>query len=280
MKGKRTTTTKPYKSIAGVVFGFRRPDYLAQTLTALEANTEADQLTWYAFLDGAVNPISGNRYAEDEQIEACYRLFCESSLNFEITRNKDNECIALQKQKAHQLYDKHDCMMFFEDDLLTSPHYIRLLRIALEQFPLHSILLYTNSNKGKLDHLKLCNIARIWGYGMSEQLYRRIEDRFTRYATAMSSYDYLTRSSTPGLRRALKEQGVPWHSHDVTVTRLSREFGKGKLFPCMTRAKYIGKFGAIAYRTERMWEKRKMHNQARRYVYPSDKKLKQFHIRG
>lgn len=272
--------TTQYSSIAGAVFGFRRADYLAQTVKALEANTEADNLTWYAFLDGPVNLISGNRYAEDKQVEDCYRVFCESSLNFNITRNKHNRCIALQKHKAHRLYDKHDCVMFFEDDLVTSPYYIRLLRIALEQFPLYAVLLYTNSNKGKLNCLKVSRIARIWGYGMSKQLYLRIANRFSRYAEAMRSYDYLTRSFTPGLREALKKQKIPWHSHDVTITRLSRKFGKGKLYPCMTRAKYIGKFGAIAYRTERMWLKRQMHNQPKKYVYPSDAELTEFHIKG
>ena len=267
-----------YKNIAGVVFGFRRNDYLKRTIDSLEKNTEANNLTWYAFLDGAVNQISGNRYAEDSQIEACKKVFEDSKLNFTIIQNRYNKCIALQKEKAHQLYNDHDCIFFFEDDLVVSPYYIRLLRIALEQHPMYTILMNTNKSGGRLNQLTLCNIARIWGYGMSRELYHRIATRYTKYVDFMKDYDYLLRNNAKGIRGRLKRHKVYWHSHDINITRLSREFGKGKLWPRKTRGFYIGEKGAIAYRTKRTWLNKNMHKQPKDYIYRSDKRLDGFVI--
>lgn len=267
-----------YKNIAGVVFGFRRSDYLKQTVESLEQNTEADNLTWYAFLDGPVNPISGNRYATDEQIAACRKVFEDSTLNFSITQNEHNECIALQKEKAHQLYGDHDCIMFFEDDLLVSPHYIRLLRIALEQYPRYAVLLNCDNNRGQPSQLTKCGIARIWGYGMSRELYKLIAPRYNRYAEFMRNYDYLLRNNYKGIHRKLAKNKVYWHSHDINITRLSREFGRGKLWPKVTRGRYIGREGAIAYRTDRSWFKKGMNRQPKKYIHPKDETLSAFHI--
>jgi len=271
-------TTK-FSNIAGVVFGFRRHKYLAQTLQALEKCQEADGVTWYAFLDGAVNPISGNRYAKDKNIEKSYRLLCESSLNFDITRSKHNECISLQKDKAHKLYDKHDCIYFFEDDLIVSPYYLRLLRLALSQYPTYSILFNTSKKSGAdLSHLSDCSIARIWGYGMTRELYRKIEPEWETFVNFISNYDYLLRSTTPGFYRDVRRANIIAPSHDIAITRLSRKHGGGKLWPKRSRGIYIGRSGAITFRTDRMWNKRGMKEQPKKIIFERDRKIKRFSI--
>ena len=258
------------KNPAGVVFAFRRPDYLGQVLDSLEANEEAYDIPWYAFLDGAVNKISGNRYAEDVDIDMCYQLLLDSPLNFKIKVNDYNKCIARQKHAAHRLYEEHDALYFFEDDMILSPYYLRLLRIALEQFPLHAILLHQDKRKGKLNRLTNCGIARVWGYGMTRELYRKIEEDWNRYHKGISQVDYLLRTSIKDFKKNLD---IEWHSHDINITRLSRRHGDGKLWPEISRGYYVGRKGAIAFRTDQTWFKRGMHQQRRRILYPSDAKF-------
>ena len=257
-----------YSKPAGVVFTFNRPDYLAQTLDSLLKNDEARDMPWYAFLDGAVNEFSGNRYAKGKEIKACHKLLLDSPLKFSsITVNENNECIARQKHKAHRLYAEHDVIYFFEDDMIVSPHYLKLLRIALQQYPRHAILLHTGKSKGRLDRLVNCNIARIWGYGMTRVLYSRIEQEWNEFHKGISKIDYLLRSSMSNIRMKL---GIKWHSHDVTITQLSRKRGAGKLWPEVSRGYYIGRKGSIAFRTDATWFKRNMHKQKKRFVYSSD----------
>ena len=260
-----------YTNIGGIVFAFKRPDYLRQTLKSIESNKEAHDIPWYAFLDGAVNEFTNYRYGKDEDIQASYDILEASPLNFNITRNETNECIARQKHKAHRLYDKHDCLYFFEDDMVISPYYLRLLRIALEQFPMYSVLLHTGKQNGMLNKLTNCGVARIWGYGMSRRLYRKIKPGWDKYHASISKVDYLIRTRIPNLKETT---GIRWHSHDINITKLCREKGKGKLWPQISRGLYIGRKGSIAFRTDYTWKKRKMDRQAKKIVYPSDANFK------
>lgn len=267
-----------YKSRAGVIFGFNRPEYLEPVLRHFEAAEESDDFPWYAYIDGAKNLISGTTYAKQEDIDKCVALLRNSTLPIcKIVVNSDNYCIARQKHKAHKLYDEHDLLFFFEDDMLVGKHYLRLLRIALEQYPMHATIMNTHVNRGRLNVLRNCGIARVWGYGMSRKLYQNIKSEWDRFATGIAKVDYIQRSSIKGIKRRL---GIRWKSHDITITRLCREYGDGKLWPDISRGFYVGRKGAIAYRTDRTWFKKRMDRQPKRITYPGDAHLNKFKYIG
>lgn len=260
-----------------MIFGFNRPEYLEPALKYFEAAEESDDFPWYAYVDGAENLISGAVYAKQDDIDRCVMLLENSSLPIhKIIVNADNHCIARQKHKAHELYDEHDLLFFFEDDMLIGKHYLRLLRIALEQYPMHAVIMNTHMNRGSLSILRDCGIARVWGYGMSRGLYCNIKPEWDHFATRIATVDYIQRSSIKGIKRRL---GIRWKSHDITITRLCRQYGDGKLWPDVSRGFYIGRKGAIAYRTDRTWFKKRMHRQPKQITYPADGILTEFQYR-
>lgn len=265
-----------YEKIGAALFAFKRPDYLRQVLTALEENEEAYNIEWHGFVDGPINLISGNRYATDKEVAAVAALMENSKLPFvDVYRNEDNRCIARQKYAAFKLYKYYDLMYFFEDDLVVSPYYCRLLRIAAQRFPNYMILMNTHRNiSGELNMLERCGIARIWGSAMSRPLYLRIANAYEEWHKGISQIDYILRSSLN-----LRQYGIKVNSHDVALTQMVRRFGAGKLWPVKTRARYIGRKGNIAYRTDRTWFKKGMDKQPEKFHYPSDAKLRRFRLR-
>jgi len=262
--------------IAGVVFSFRRPDYLIQTLESLEVAEESNDIDWYAFQDNAYNTISDSTYATEDEISSSLSLLKKSSLNFkEIQVNKYNECIARQKHKAHKLFDSYEKVFFFEDDLIVGKHYFRLLRIALTQFPNYAILMNSFPNKAGLNKLRNCKIARIWGYGMTERLFRKIEPDYKKFHAGISQVDYIKRNQVKGL---MSKYNLDYRSHDICITRLTRLHGKGKLWSHVSRGYAIGKEGNLTFRNPIKWKKRNLDGQAKIITYKKDAKINQFII--
>ena len=262
-----------YNNIAGTIFTFRRHKYLKRTVKSLEKANKNRDVDWYAFVDGPVNKITGVQYAKQKEIDKCVKILENSKLPIKkIFKSEYNICIDGQKNKSFQLYDDYDLIYFFEDDLLVSPHYLKLLYIACFQFPEHMILMNKHFNNGPLDTLEECNIARVWGSAMTRRLYHKIKDGWKEWYARAQTVDYRA-----GRRERAKVLST-WLTHDVALTNLTRKYGNGKLWPCNTRGHYIGKKGDIAY-TDFLWKKNNMADQPKNYIYKSDANLDRFKVR-
>ncbi len=262
--------------IAGVYLAFDRADYTKETIGALEKCVDADDIDWFIFQDGIENPLSGKVYATEDDLNSVKKIIDTSSLNIvEFERSDWNGSIPQQKWKAHQVFKKgYDTIFFFEDDLLVSKYYLRLLKIMAHQFPDDLGFLYSNTNSGSdLRQLAYCGDARLWGYYMNSHLYESIEDDYNNYYSEIQKLDYNSRELFKGVKI-----NFPTRMHDVTITRLCKKYGAKKFMPYVTRATYIGKKGKLAYRTDAFWERKKMDRQPKKIQYPKDATLESFNV--
>ena len=259
--------------IAGAIICFDKYDYTLQAVNSLEKSVEVENVDWYVFQDGVTNPLTGISYTKEKKLDAVQSIFDTSTLRImDFERSEWNGSIPQQKYKAHQVFemDDYDTVFFFEDDLVVSKYYLRLLRIMARQFPQHLGMVNREENSGQLDELVKCSIARLWGYYMTRQVYDRIKDDYSKYYHVIKNIDYNNRRMFT--EEDYDHKGLPTGTrmHDITLTRLCRRVGITKYWPRVTRATYVGKFGKLAYRTEEYWKRKRMHRQPKRIEYEED----------
>jgi len=112
-------------TIACAVFSYNRPEYLERVLRSLVRNEGVRDCDWFFFQDGGKNE-------EDwKKVRKCAGLLEGSNLEV----NSKNVGIAKQKRKAHKLFNDYDRVVFFEDDMVVSKYYLRVIRQISEEFP-------------------------------------------------------------------------------------------------------------------------------------------------
>jgi hypothetical protein len=113
------------------ILSFNRPAYLRRLLASLEAQTDLIGADFWLFQDGAVNRYSGLRYAQDADIQACLKLFARSRLDCKWSVvHERNVGIAINAFEAlEELAGNYERVMLLEDDVVLSPHWLRLVRL-------------------------------------------------------------------------------------------------------------------------------------------------------
>lgn len=261
-----------FKRIGAALFTFAKPDVTKKVIESILLNRRMNyEIDWYVFHDGAVNDISGLRYAEDSTVARTLEIVKNSKLPYKnLTINEYNEGIARQKHRAHQLFENYDLVYFFEDDLLLGNYYLRLLKILAESFPNQVGTLHKHFNNGPHNLVYPCTgEARLWGYCMPRQVYGKIEVAWNKYYNRIKNMDYIGRKMY-GVKRAPR--------HDINLSRIIQDAGSTKLWPYITRARNIGQNGHIAFQKGgTLWERNKLHLQPTKISYPKlDKRITRF----
>lgn len=266
--------------LAGCILCFDRPHYLEQLLDSIENSLGANRADWFAFVDGAFNKKSGRIATKQKKIDQNIAVLKNSNIGFKnIQINEWNQGIAIQKDRAHSLFDDYETVMFFEDDLVIGRYYIKLLRLAIRDYPNDMILMnrHPEPKKASREYLNECGIARAWGYILNRHVYAKFRDRWKEYISYIGKVDYKKRLSVDREKRKKFPYGS--FSHDVVLTNLLRESGSRKLWPEISRGQYIGKKGSYAYALPHFWKKRKMHKQREKINFKEDFNLKRFKLR-
>ena len=114
----------------------RRVEYLKKCLASLEANAGLEDVDFYMYQDGAVNPFSGRRHATDERVAASLQVFEESKLpNKTIVVKDHNVGTAIQKtEMLDNLFPKYRFVMMLDNDLVFNKYYIKTILTLFRQF--------------------------------------------------------------------------------------------------------------------------------------------------
>jgi hypothetical protein len=123
--------------LAACVICFDRAHTLKPVLESLSAQSDAENVDFFFFQDGAVNRFSGRRHARDEDLDSCGRLVERTFPGAEFHRSEDNLGIALNFDRAEDRVFRegaYDYAVFFEDDLLVAPWYLSVIKVLLKQF--------------------------------------------------------------------------------------------------------------------------------------------------
>ena len=121
------------------IISFDRPAYLRRTLAALEAQTAVGDTQFWLFQDGAVNRYSGKLHGTEEGVAESIKVFGRARLPHKDTRIwPDNVGVAHNSLLAlDTLAERYERVILLEDDVVLSPHWLRLARILFDDLEAH-----------------------------------------------------------------------------------------------------------------------------------------------
>ena len=247
------------RKTAAVIFSLNRHDYLKEALHSLENNIELDDIDFYFFQDGAINVFSKRIAAEVEDIDKCVNIWKETKLpNKTLVRMEGNVGIGIIQFKAKELlFEKlgYQRVMFFENDLVLSCYYLRLLKILLEQFrddrQVGAVMCHgadgpplSREEKLKLLYKLDTGRSHLWGWATWSDRWELIKPTFLRYYEFIKDLDYRTRSDTDIFRMYVREHMMVYGtSQDCAMYYAMFKNGMFILNTQVNRAKYIGAKG-------------------------------------
>lgn len=113
------------------LFAYNRPEHLARTLAALRRNELAAESDLHVFADGAKSPAHAEGVARVREILRDLRGFRSIS----VTAREQNWGLARSIiSGVSQMVAEHGRVIVVEDDLHTSPYFLRYLNEALELY--------------------------------------------------------------------------------------------------------------------------------------------------
>lgn len=267
-----------YKKKAVVLLAFNRPEYLSRVLPSLEDNTEINRYDWYLFQDGITNELSGISYSEEEaHSKVTEQLYRAKLPNKTVITRPYNIAPSQQRYHALKLLEEYDLLFCFDDDMIVSKYYLKLLRIMAEQFPNYIGILYSNKpNKQRINVVSVERTARLWGHYINKETYGKIKDDYQEYYEAISKVDFHQIITLKARQEGLVPNNLPHVMDDKAINRICLDKGIKKLVPEVSRGYYIGKKGLIAYKTSDLWRKRRMDFQKEQINYEVDRTRKEF----
>jgi len=119
------------------IIAFDRPHYLRRLLASLEWQVEPGNVEYHLWVDGAVNFWSGRIAADGRNLQASLEVFERAKLpSKHIHARTENYGIAVHQYKAtNWMCANYDQVMMIEDDVVLSPHWLRLARATWEDAP-------------------------------------------------------------------------------------------------------------------------------------------------
>jgi len=112
-----------------------RADYSKQCLDSLLANSDLD-CDFFLFQDGAVNPISGERYAKDKEVKDNVNVFIKSKLPNKTVMAATNNIGGANAKVAilNYAFPKYKYLMMLDNDLIFNKYYIKTVKTLFKQF--------------------------------------------------------------------------------------------------------------------------------------------------
>lgn len=183
------------------IISFNRPNLLWQLLRSLEAQTQLDNVAFHLFQDGAVNAFSRTVWADPADVDGCIQAFEASTLpNRHSYIQRWNVGTGINQFVAMETLTRaYEYVAILEDDILLSPHWLRLVRILLDQVKGREDIFSFN-----LGFRKLCpkeeaeqNLDRLrfgtphwWGEALVSERWFRARPHFLEYYQLIKDVDY------------------------------------------------------------------------------------------
>src|SRR2546423_7105998 len=239
------------------VMSFNRPDYLKQVLQSLRAQRDCDigRRKIFLFQDGAVNPYSRKRHANDSEIGASIEVFRQIFPQGAVIESVTNLGIALNFERAEKFGFERmgsEAIIFLEDDLVLNAHYIDLLDELIARFSKTEEVGYlaaygdhTATIEAQVRNRdKLILLDHNWGFALYRRQWLRMRKKVLEYLSIVQNADYNDRDVEK--IRALFASwgyGCPATSQDAAKTIVCCIDGVIKLNTYICNAVYIGERG-------------------------------------
>ena len=114
-----------------VVFAYNRPSHLRETLSALAANELAKKTPVYIYIDGPRSERDHEPIRKvQDLVSRCTDLNIVGCVNADRNRGLSESVIA----GVSSVLAEHGSVIVLEDDLVTSPHFLSYMNLALNKF--------------------------------------------------------------------------------------------------------------------------------------------------
>lgn len=239
------------------VIGFSRAWYLEQTLTALlrqEGVARPEPIA--LFCDGGFNPKSGESYASQNEIDLTIATFRRLVPKGEVFDSPVNLGIAANIDRAERWVFNElqaEAGIFFEDDLVVTPHYLAALNemidVALADERIGYVACYGHDHVKPLDYQRAgpadyLPLGHNWGFALTRRQYLKSKPYVDDYLDLISERDYL-RPQLQAIYKLLASWGMGplLPAQDVIRGAICCKTGSVRINTRAVMGKYIGRDG-------------------------------------
>jgi hypothetical protein len=267
------------------LIAFNRPHYFRETIKSLNKQTHLADTDFHLFQDGRLNKFSKKLHADRIVVAKSLDLFRRAKL--------PNKTEHIQKQNVgnginqfmavEHLASKYDYFLIIEDDVVLSPHYLRLIRLMISQFMgIDDVFSVSLSFKRKCEKSEIGeNLDKVaylhehwWAECWSAAKWKTCRKHFLTYYQFIQNCDYQLRPHDK-IRRMFHSQGfmVPQTSQDAGKDFMLFKTGMHRLNTVVNRGFYIGEQG-MHFRASTY--KRMGFGEMKPYIHEEDAKLDSF----
>lgn len=266
-----------------VVYAYNRPEYLEQTLVALQPQTKESEV--FLFQDGP-------RLQSDDKpkTEASIEVFKKHFPKGTVFASDVNLGVAFNQKRAREfIFDRADSAIFIEDDIVLNDYYIEQLNLLMDKFQndkdIAMVSCFGEIHR-HVDVFKYCDyltryddwhkqqernknkfmqMEHIWAYGFYRDAYKTVAPYMEAYY-AMLPDEYRARPHQQILQYAeqygMKPGGVVT-SQDSVLSGFLAYKNLLKVSTFTMNAKYIGEWGehSNAEHYAQNWKDYKPYNQ-------------------
>ena len=240
------------------IMSFNRPHFLAETLESLanQDRGEFGQREVHLFQDGAVNRWSRMRYAEQKDIDACIELFKARFPKGRVHYTGDNIGICENFCRAEEhffLSDDFETAWFFEDDMILSPVYFRMME-RLERYAATVPRVayfsaygnyYASQEEVRANLREIIPLDHHWAFGLRREPWLRMRQALEGYYGLVRGTDYARRYHKAIYDYFAKSGSVPrGSSQDAAKSWACARLGLLRLRTYAPFARYTGTQGA------------------------------------
>ena len=273
----------------------KRVDKMEVLFQGLRRN-KPKNVDFYFYIDGAVNPFSGNRYAADIDSLRCLRAIQASSLpNKTINFKHENNQTAIQKyEMLSTLFPQYDYVMMLDNDLKLNKHYIKTIKTLFKQFEgdpkagiLHTSYISSREEFKENRHSEYhadkvqYGFSQRWEQGFWKKTWEDIKPYFEKYIDVVRDCDYKELISHAGHMVEKREELakiVPEPNTDLVLEFCAYRLGYLGIHTESLRHRGNGPIGMYSYRDEEYWKERGLdkvklphdHGDADKYYFTHD----------
>lgn len=232
------------------VMSFNRPDLLAEVLGSLKTQTiKVEPSTIHLFQDGA--PSKSNNELQMKCVDVFRSIFPEGNIHF----SEVNLGVALNFERAETLFFdklKTDYAIFFEDDLVLSPHYLaaldQMIQFALQDDRIAYVSAYGNHKAPLADQQARAGdtipMGHKWGFALTRRQWLRQKPIIDKYLDIVRQRPYSGRDNQ-AIRALFESLGYtsPGTSQDAAKDVASLVLGTTKLNTFACFGKNVGAVG-------------------------------------
>ena len=225
------------------------PQYLARLLASLRAQEYEGEVDYHLWQDGITNEYSGRVVADEWHWNATRYIWDKCGLPNKYAHvNIANKGVGLHQLGAIEwMLCDYDRLMVVEDDVVLSPHWLRLLDVLFEQFAEHPEVFgfcpgfkHQGTNEAGL----LWQDEHWWCEAFTVDAWRKVRIHYADYIRIIRDVDYKDRDHD-AIRALFKRHGFtnPSTSQDAGKDWAIHRAGMRRVCCEVNRAMGIGKTG-------------------------------------